>query len=136
MSDVRRIEPTADSESSEYWAGAARGELLFKRCVVCEEPHWYPRAHCPRCHADDTRWEVASGVGTVYTFTIIRQNNSSAFRDWVPYAIGMIELAEGPRVFALIRGDEIDLRVGAPVRVAFESVGATSLPVFHLATSR
>jgi uncharacterized OB-fold protein len=66
----------------------------------------------------------------VYTYTVIRQNSASSFRDWVPYAIGLVELDEGPRVFALIRGDEADLRVGAPAEVAFEDIGGTVAAVF------
>lgn len=125
-----RIEPEADWESGPYWEAAARGVLLIKRCRACGRAHWYPRAHCPHCQADEVEWEAASGRGTVYSHTTVHQNSGRAFRDWVPYRIGLVELEEGPRVFAFLRGPDAALGVGAPVTVGFESVGSTALPVF------
>lgn len=132
MSEVKRIEPAIDWESREYWEAATRHELLIKRCGTCGRAHWYPRTHCPYCQADSTTWERSSGRGTVYTFTVIRQNSSSAFRDWVPYTVGLVELEEGPRVFALLRGDEETMCVGASVTVDFEEIGHRIFPVFVL----
>lgn len=132
MSDVKRLLPVPDAESQEFWAAAGRGEFAYKRCVSCHRPHWYPRPHCPHCHADGTVWETSSGTGTVYTFTVIRQNSSSAFRDWVPYAIGMVDLEGGPRVFARFRGDLDELSVGSRVVVSSDRVGEVDLPVFTL----
>lgn len=125
-----RIEPEADWESRPYWEGAARGELMIKRCRACQRAHWYPRAQCPHCQADAVDWEVACGRGTVYSHTTIHQNNGRTFRDWVPYRLGLVDLEEGPRVFAFLRGAADGLGVGAPVTVGFETVGATALPVF------
>lgn len=130
---MERIEPTPDWESREYWEGARRGELLIKRCRSCTRAHWYPRAHCPHCHADDPVWEPSSGRGTLHTFTVIRQNNASGFRDLVPYALGLVDLTEGVRIFATIHGDHTGLRVGAPVSLDFDEVSENySLPVFVL----
>jgi uncharacterized OB-fold protein len=75
-------------------------------------------------------WEVASGRGTVYSHTTIHQNSARAFRDLVPYRLGLVELEEGPRVLAYLRGPADRLGVGAAVTVGFERVGATTLPVF------
>lgn len=134
---MQGIEPSSDWESREYWEGARRGELLIKRCRSCDRAHWYPRAHCPYCHADDPVWEPSSGRGTIYTFTVIRQNNASAFRERIPYTLGLVDLVEGPRVFGTVYGDHATLRVGAPVSVAFDQIGEdTALPVFVLDTDK
>ncbi|WP_028984430.1 Zn-ribbon domain-containing OB-fold protein [Sporichthya polymorpha] len=130
MADVKRVLPAVDAESREFWEAAARGEFAYKRCVSCGRAHWYPRPHCPYCHADGTTWESTAGGGTVYTFTVIRQNSSSAFRDWVPYAMGMVDLDGGPRVFARFVGDISGLAVGSRVEVSHERVGDVDVPVF------
>lgn len=135
MPDVKRVLPAVDAESREFWAAASRGAFAYKRCGACGRAHWYPRSHCPFCHADGTEWEESSGVGTVYTFTVIRQNSSSAFRDWVPYAIGMVDLDGGPRVFARFKGDIDGLSVGSRVAVSSDRVGEVDLPVFSVVAS-
>lgn len=134
MSEVKRLLPGVDAESREFWAAAGRGAFAYKRCLSCGRAHWYPRSHCPYCQADETVWEENSEGGTVYTFTVIRQNSSSAFRDWVPYAIGMVDLDGGPRVFAGIRGDIDALSVGSRVGVSSERVGEVDLPIFTITT--
>lgn len=137
MADALRVVPTRDGESREYWEGIDRGELLFKRCRGCGSAHWYPRAHCPRCHADATEWERASGHGYLYTFTTVRQNTSPAFADWVPYSIGLVDLDEGPRVFAHIDGAKGDMRIGADVMARFRPIAdGAVLPIFDLVPAR
>ena len=126
------VTPVPDWESTPYWDAASNGVLLIKRCRVCERHHWYPRAHCPLCLSDETEWVESPGRGHVATFTVIRQNRSRAFRDWGVYAVGMVELDEGARIFSRIRGDVEAIRVGARVHLGFEPVGEAIAPVFDL----
>ncbi len=68
-------------------------------------------------------WVEASGRGTVYSFTVIRQNYSRPFRDWIPYVVALVDLEEGPRVMTNIVGCEPDVvRIGMAVRARFEPV--------------
>ncbi len=53
-------------------------------------------------------WIEASGRGTVYSFTVIRQNYSRPFRDWIPYVVALVDLEEGPRVMTNIVDCEPD----------------------------
>jgi hypothetical protein len=68
-------------------------------------------------------WVEASGRGTVYSYTVIRQQYARPFRDWVPYVVALVDLEEGPRVMTNIVGCEPDaVRVGMAVRATFEAV--------------
>jgi hypothetical protein len=68
-------------------------------------------------------WVEASGRGTVYSFTVIRQNYSRPFRDWIPYVVAIVELEEGPRVMTnVIDCDPDNVQVGMPVQARFEVV--------------
>ena len=59
----------------------------------------------------------------MYSFTVIRQNYSRPFRDWIPYVVALVDLEEGPRVMTNIVGcDPDDVRIGMPVRASFEAV--------------
>ena len=107
--------PGADAVTAEFWSRAAAGELLFQECPACGHRQFYPRAMCTACAAD-VEWRVASGQGTVHTFTVIRQNLAKPFRDELPYVVAMVELDEGPKMMGNVTGCEPDdVTVGMPV---------------------
>jgi len=118
--------PTASPETQPFWDACAQGKFLIKRCAVCGEPHFHPRSSCPFCHAEDTRWEEASGEGEIYAFTVVRRSPTG------PYATAYVELNEGPRVFTnIVRCDFDALRVGQKVAVVFQPAGEGAfVPMF------
>lgn len=127
--------PVADIESKPYWEATAGGMLLLRRCPDCG-PFFYPRDHCPRCWRTDTEWMQASGRGTVYTFTVIYQNDLPPFRERLPYVVAIVELEEGPRMTSNIEGcGPDDVRCGMAVQLAFREEqreeGSVFLPVFR-----
>jgi uncharacterized OB-fold protein len=127
--------PQIDSESAPFWAAAREGRFLIMRCRACERPYFYPRRYCPRCWSDETEWTEASGRGTVYTYSIVRQNPAPPFRDWCPYAVVLVDLDEGVRIMAnWDRSLPLDaLSCGAPVRIVFEQItDEISLPRVRL----
>jgi uncharacterized OB-fold protein len=129
--------PLPDAETAPYWDAAREGRLLIKRCRACSEAFFYPRTYCPRCWSAETEWVEASGEGTVYTFTVVYQNDLPPFRDRVPYVVAIVELAEGVRMTTNVEGVEPEaVRCGMPVRVAFreeprDEDDVVALPVFH-----
>jgi len=134
-SDVKpRPAPRPDPESAPYWAAALEGRLVVQRCTSCGRHQLYARAHCLACRSP-VEWVDASGRGTIYSFTVIRQNMSRSFRHLVPYVVGLVDLEEGPRLMTNIVGsDPADVRVGAPVTVRFEQVSdEAAIPLFELA---
>jgi uncharacterized OB-fold protein len=105
-----------DPESAEYWAGLRDGKLLVQRCVDCGTHQLYPRDRCLTCRGS-VEWVEASGRGSVYSYTVIRQNYARPFRDWIPYVVALIDLEEGPRVMSNVVGvDPDDVHVGMAVR--------------------
>jgi uncharacterized protein len=112
-----RALPRPDHASRHYWQSAADGTLVLQRCTRCDQFQFYPRSLCASC-AGDTEWVEASGRGTLYTFTVIRQNRAEAFAPLSPYAVGIIDLDEGVRMMSNIVDCDIDaLRVGMPLEV-------------------
>jgi uncharacterized OB-fold protein len=113
-----RPAPVPEPEAAGYWAAARNGSLLVQRCDRCGHHQLYPRALCIACHGP-VSWVEASGRGTVYSYTVIRQNYSRPFREWLPYVVALVDLEEGPRVMTNIVGcDPEDVRVDMPVRAA------------------
>jgi uncharacterized OB-fold protein len=125
-----REAPPPDLEAAPYWAAAAEGRLAVQRCAN-GHAQLYPRAHCIVCR-EPVEWEDASGFGTVYSFTVLRQHHSRSLRHLLPLVIALVDLAEGPRVMTnLVDVEPEDVRVGMRVEVYFERVSETAaLPMF------
>lgn len=118
-----RPAPVPEPEAAEYWAAARDGRLLVQRCQSCGHLQLYPRPHCLVCRGP-VGWMESGGRGTVYSYTVIRQNHLRPFRDWVPYVVALVDLEEGPRVMTNVVGcDPEALHVGMAVRAGrFEAV--------------
>ena len=124
----RKLPPPAISEETQaYWDAAGKGKLLVRKCTACGQAHHYPRTICPFCFSDKTEWVEASGKGTIYSYSVMR-------RAPVPYAIGYVTLAEGPRMLTNIVdcGDFDDVKIGQRVAVTFKKTeGGVTIPMFR-----
>ncbi|HXQ11233.1 MAG TPA: Zn-ribbon domain-containing OB-fold protein [Caulobacteraceae bacterium] len=126
MAATRRIPaPAINNESKPFWDAAQEGRFLIKRCGDCGKAHWYPRVICPYCFSLNTKWEESPGEGVIYTFSVMFHTN-------VPYAIGYVNLNEGPAVLTNFVGCDLSaLAIGQKVKVRFqETEGGPPVPVF------
>ncbi|HAM01026.1 MAG TPA: hypothetical protein DCQ30_02175 [Acidimicrobiaceae bacterium] len=125
--------PIPDDYTRTWWDAAAERRLLIVRCAACGRAHYYPRPFCPRCGADEVAWEEASGQATLYTWSVVHQNDLPPFRDKVPYVAAVVDLAEGPRMMTNVVGAEPEsLRVAMALRVDFEELDDDfHIPVFR-----
>lgn len=93
--------PRISPEAAEFFAGTVRGELRVQRCKSCGLHHHYPRIACPHCGSSDLEWITASGLGTVHSFTVIRQQGIPPFNEQVPFVVALVDLDEaGARFIA------------------------------------
>lgn len=96
-----------------------------------------PDVVCTACGSTDPRYEftAVSGRGVTRSWTVVRQAFLPGFD--VPFVLVDVELAEQPGlrlIGRLLDGVEADLRLGAPVQVAFESLSdEIAVPAFELA---
>lgn len=118
--------PVGNPETKHFWDETIHHKLFIKRCTACGEPHYFPRALCPFCFSDKTVWEVSSGEGEIYTFSIMRKSPTG------PYAIGYVTLKEGPSLLTNFVDCDFDsLAIGQKVRVVFKPTeGGPPLPFF------
>jgi len=119
------VQPDVDWEPLRpFWAAAARGELALPRCPRCRRWVWYPRA-C--CGGDELSYETVSSRGTVFSFAVPRRALYAAYADWVPYATGIVSLAEDPSLRLVTRFVDCapeDLRIDLPVRAVFRPLAS------------
>lgn len=129
------VVPVPSGVTERFWAATTAGRLLIQRCPACESHQFYPRVVCRHCGARDPEWVEASGEGAVFSYTVCHVPGAAGFGDLTPYAVAVVELAEGPRMTAYVADDPEAVDVGAPVSVTFWRVSEdAALPVFELAT--
>jgi uncharacterized OB-fold protein len=126
--------PEPDTEP--FWEATKRHELAYQSCEGCGEVIFYARQHCTSCGSLDIAWKVSSGLGSVYTFSVIMQSRAPAFKELGPYAVGYVDLDEGFRIMTNIVGvdDPIsDIECGMRVKLVWEDQGEgeVSLPMFE-----
>ena len=120
MSEIEHPLPHASWETRGYWEGAGRGEIVLQRCRSCGVVQHKPRGVCVSCLAGDLEHFVASGRGTVYTYTVTNQNQAKGFAEACPYVMAYVELEEGPRLLTNIVGcDPAEVTIGLPVVADF-----------------
>ena len=130
--------PSPDAETQEFWDGCRDGRLLLKHCNAGGVDHFYPRPFCPSCWSTDVEWRSASGRATLYTYSIVRQNDLPPFNERVPYVAAVVELEEGPRVMTNVEGCAFeDLEIGMALSVEFKAIAdEVTVPVFRPAAAR
>ena len=124
--------PVPDLDTEPYWKGMNDHELRFQRCAQCEHVQFLPGPMCSGCQSFDLEWFTSSGKGTVYSWSGVEQHAHPAFEP--PYTVLLVEMDEGPRVIAQLRGaEETELEIGMPVHVAWDdSEPEQSFAVFEL----
>ena len=134
MADARRVEPQATDVSAPFWEATKEQRLLLQWCAPCDAPIFYPREVCPSCLlADGLEWRPASGRGQVYAVSVqyAPQIPLPAYES--PYAVAVVELAEGVRMLSTIVGCDPDsVTVGQEVTVTWEPLSdGRHLPLFE-----
>lgn len=118
--------PVPTPDSAPFYEAARRGELRFQRCSACGRFRHYPRPICPSCLSREYRWELASGRGKVYTWTIVRGPTLPAFEAKIPYNVVDVVLEEGVHfVSEVLDCRPEDLRAGMDVVATFVAASDT-----------
>ncbi|MER7947284.1 bifunctional MaoC family dehydratase N-terminal/OB-fold nucleic acid binding domain-containing protein [Streptomyces sp. NPDC096079] len=128
---ARRPRPVVNRDNAGFWEGVAAHRLLIQRCRDCATPRfpWLPG--CADCGSREWDAVEAAGTGTVFSYVVMHHPSFPAFEP--PYAVGLIELAEGVRMISNVVGVPYDkVRIGMPVRLEFLRVDEElELPVFR-----
>ncbi|WP_367322066.1 bifunctional MaoC family dehydratase N-terminal/OB-fold nucleic acid binding domain-containing protein [Streptomyces sp. HUAS ZL42] len=136
----RRPRPVVNRDNAGFWAGVRQHRLLIQRCADCGILRfpWLPG--CNSCGSLDWDPLEACGEGTVFSYVVMHHPPFPAFTasdhgaDAAgPYAVALIELAEGVRMISNVVGVPYDkVRIGLPVRVEFRAYDdELVLPVFR-----
>lgn len=126
--------PELDTQA--YWDATKQRKLIYQQCNECNTVVFTPRAHCTSCGSNNLKTLESKGEGSVYTFSVVRQNRQPAFAEMGAYSVAYIDLDEGFRMLSTVVGvadPTTDIKVGMRVKVDFEKQDSSEylVPVFR-----
>ncbi len=104
--------------------------VTYQFCVECGSLWYFRRSFCPSCGSSHPQTHRASGEGVVYAATLVCRAATPEAKAHVPYAIVLVDAAEGFRMMA--HGDR-DLKIGDAVVLRFETFTGRLVPYFSKA---
>nr|WP_206324107.1 OB-fold domain-containing protein [Streptomyces sp. HNM0574] len=140
-----RPRPVVNRDNAGFWEGVERHVFLFQRCADCGAARfpWLPG--CNACGSPRWKPEESTGEGTVYSYVVMHHPPFPAFTvtedapegTGGPYAVALVELAEGVRVVSNVTGVPCDrVRIGMPLSLEFQRVDGGSGDGFTLPSFR
>lgn len=121
-----------DDDTAVFWNYCRDQELRMQKCSECGHIRFPVSMLCPKCHSLDYEWHKMSGKGKIYSYITFRQAYHPAYKNDLPYVVGVIQLEEGPSMESNIIGcapEDVDINM--EVQVNFEKVtDRITLPKF------
>src|SRR5690606_34976383 len=81
--------------------GLNAGEIRLQCCLDCQKFRFPPSLACTFCGSSRAGHKPASGRGTVYSTTTVRERDGA-------YNVSIVELAEGPRMMSRVENIAVD----------------------------
>ena len=123
-----------DRWTQPFWDATADHRLVIHQCAACGTLRHPPGPFCWKCRSRDSQWADVAGLGTVFSFTVVRHAMTPAAKDAVPYVVALVTLDDAPGVRPItnIVGIEPgEVRIGLPVQVVWDDVRpGTTVPRF------
>jgi len=97
--------------------------LRGSRCPACDEVFYPRRLVCAKCLNEGTDDVLLSAKGTLYTWTWVHVPLFAKTDAKVSeYAVGQVDLPEGPRVQAILMGTPDDFSIGMQLELGLETL--------------
>ncbi|MDE1145125.1 MAG: OB-fold domain-containing protein [Azospirillaceae bacterium] len=116
----------ASGPDAEFQAFLAEGRFMIQRSASSGRHVFYPRVAEPGTGVQDLEWVPASGDGTIYATTVVRQRPPAP-----SYNVCLVDLAEGPRMMSRVVGVAPEaVRIGMAVKASIQDLDGQPAVVF------
>lgn len=113
-----------------FYQFTAEKKLMAAKCQKCGALLLPPRPMCTECLSTRFKWVELKKRGKLLTYTVIHVPPAQ-FQSLAPYALGIIELEEGPRLPGVIRGiDPEKIKIGMKLKVDFDATVSSGWPMW------
>jgi len=111
-----------------FYKFCAEKKLMGVVCAKCKKVTVPPRSLCPHCGSSDMNWTELPSKGKLVTYTVIHVSPAQ-FQELSPYAVGIVEFAEGVRLPGMIRKVKLEnLKIGMELQTDFEATVPSEWP--------
>ncbi len=111
-----------------FYKFCAEKKLMGVKCTRCKKITVPPRTVCPHCGNTDQIWTELPNRGRLVTYTVIHVPPPQ-FEALAPYAIGIVELAEGVRLPGMVKNVKLEnLKIGMELKTEFETSTSNEWP--------
>ena len=108
-----------------FWDAAAQHRLVVAQCGTCGTCRMPPTPFCPACQSQQIDWKMLSGLGEIYTYTIVDRAILPGMADHLPYVPAVITLEGGGGVRLISNVVDVELAelaIGMPVQVVWDDL--------------
>jgi uncharacterized OB-fold protein len=119
---AKPLPDVTQSLTAPFWAAAREGRLVVQRCARCGYLRWVPGPLCNECQQSGGDWTELPPQGRLVTFAEYHRAFDKSFASDVPYAVGLIQLTAGPRMYGKLTALVETGDIGRPVHAVFEAV--------------
>lgn len=121
MSIDKPVPVDDDIDTRGFFDAAKRGAIAVKFCSNCERILHLPTPYCSACGSFESEWRDVSSNGTVYSWTVLRQQVHPGFP--APYTVALVSLDDlpGVRYLTYLEGCP-ELKAGMPMVARFDDV--------------
>ncbi|WP_219412595.1 Zn-ribbon domain-containing OB-fold protein [Pseudonocardia nigra] len=121
---TRPLPALDEADTGPFWRACGEHRLTYQRTATGEVV-FYPR------QGAGVETHESAGLGTIYTYTVVRQHGHPFFRAHAPYVVAYVDLDEGFRILAEVDSDPDAVRIGQRVQVAWEDHDGVAVPIFR-----
>ena len=115
--------PVPGPDTAPFYEAARRGELRFQKCSSCGAFRHYPQPVCSSCLSRDFSWELSTGRGVVYSWTIVYGPTLPAFEAKLPYNVVDVLMDEGVHFISeVVDCPPSEVEAGLEVEAVFQRV--------------
>ena len=126
-----RIQPPMGEDNAWWWERVAAGELPIQRCTGCGKLRHPPRPMCDACGSLEFDAQLATGRGTVHSFTVMEHPKFPGYE--YPLIAVLVDLEEGERIVSNLLECEPDaVEIGMTVEAFIHTdPDGFKLPMFR-----
>ncbi len=124
---MSKVSNTPASPDAHFQAALAEGRFEVQWCKACTRAFFFPRTHCPHCHAADHEWRRSTGTGTVYSHSEIPATSKTPGRNVI-----LVDMDDGFRMMStLLDATAEDLQIGTRVQASIDAHNDQARVVFR-----
>ena len=127
--------PHPTQDDYPFWDYCKEHELRIQQCAACNTFRHPPRPVCGECGYFTWNWTAVSGLGTVFSYTIINHSVHPALKESLPYNVAVVLLdgvGDVRLVSNVIDAAPEQMRIGLPVELVWQDLpDGMALPRFR-----